>query len=415
MVSRLSRPSSLFSTALLAAAFSLPSLQFAHADAPPERASVSFKFLDYRDNRSDYVDPATAALPHGDDGVSGASGGGTGIQAYTLRGMVPFADSWSLATSVTYDSVSGASPTYHTSGLTPMTDSRTALDAQLTRYMSHGSLIIGASHSGESDYVSNSLSLQGNLSTADKNTTFTLGGSYTKDSIDMVNLTIDNSTGFEKVVPVKTGLTDSKTIYAVLGGITRVMTKHDIVQMNVGYSNGQGYYSDPYKLVDNRPRLRNNTTALFRWNHHFSQQFTDGTARLSYRYYSDTYGIRSHTFDLEYVQPLSDGDWEMTPILRYYSQNAADFYIPVVAGENFNLATHPVGTLTYYTEDPRLATFGAMTFGLKVVKRIDEDWTVDLKLEYYEQRPSWSMSSGIDANLDSYNARSIQVGVSRLL
>ena len=101
-------------------------------------------------------------------------------------------------------------------------------------------------------------------------------------------------------------------------GVTRVLTTQDIVQLNFGYSKGSGYYSDPYKLNDNRPRERNALTALARWNHHFDDNGTDGTVHLSYRYYSDTFGIRANTLDAEYVQPLycfaSAGNGEM-PLL----------------------------------------------------------------------------------------------------
>ncbi|MEI7695962.1 MAG: DUF3570 domain-containing protein, partial [Chlorobium sp.] len=270
MTSLSSRTSSLFGSTLLAAALALPSVQFAYADAPPERSLVSFKYLNYTDSRSNYIDPAAAPnTGGGDDGRSGASGGG-GIQAYTFRGVVPFAQVWSVGTSLTYDSVSGASPTYHTFGLTPMKDSRKAVDVQLTRYFSNGNIVLGTSYSGESDYVSRNLSLQGSLATADKNTTFTLGGSLTNDTIDLITLTKTvpgtNLTYplAEKVVPVRTGLTDTKNIVAGLVGVTRVLTTNDIVQLNLGYSRGNGYYSDPYKFVDNRPRERNSTTALAR-------------------------------------------------------------------------------------------------------------------------------------------------------
>ncbi len=423
MTSLSSRTSSLFGSTLLAAALALPSVQFAYADTPPERSVVSFKYLNFKDSRSNYIDPTAAPnTGGGDDGRSGASGGG-GIQAYTFRGVVPFAQVWSVGTSFTYDSVSGASPTYHTSGLTPMKDSRKAVDVQLTRYFSHANVVLGTSYSGESDYVSRNFSLQGSLETADKNTTFTVGGSLTDDTTDLINLTktvpgTNPSNPFaQKVVPVKTGFTDTKKIVAGLVGVTRVLTTSDIVQLNVGYSQGSGYYSDPYKFVDNRPRERKSTTALARWNHHFKESFTDGTARLSYRYYRDTFGIKAHTFDVEYVHPLP-GDWSVMPLIRYYSQNAADFYVPV----NLSIESTTPGVITetpqpagavYYTEDQRLAAFGALTFGVKVTKKIDEDWSADVKFEYYEQRTGWSLSSGKDSALEPYSATSIQVGVSR--
>ena len=186
------------------------------------------------------------------------------------------------------------------------------------------------------------------------------------------------------------------------------------MQLNFGYSKGSGYYSDPYKLNDNRPRDRNSFTALARWNHHFDDNGTDGTVHLTYRYYSDTFGIRAHTLDAEYVQPLYKG-WTVTPLLRLYTQNEADFYVSAAAAEwaDPTQATPKPTDAVYYSEDQRLSAFGAITGGLKVSKQINKDWLVDAKYEYYEQRANWSLSGGGDKGLTPFKARSVQVGVSR--
>jgi hypothetical protein len=411
--------SNVFSAALLTAAMSLPSLQFASAEAAPERGVVSFKYLNYQDKQNSGSSSQSGSTQSGgehheghDDHfivISGASTAGTSttsggsnqdrisINAYSVSALTPIAGVWSLGLTYTSDSVSGASPAYHTSGLTTMNDLRRAVDAQLTRYFSKGTLSAGISHSSESDYVSRSYSLQGSLSTEDKNTTFTLGGSLTDDSINPNN---------RKVVDEK------KQVNAGLAGITRILSKNDIVQLNLGYSHGNGYFTDPYKNIDNRPRDRNNTTVLTRWNHHFDN--TDGTAHFSYRYYSDTFGIRAHTLGAEYVQPLRNG-WTVTPLLRLYSQSEADFYVAVGAAEKADptIATPPPVNAVYYTEDQRMSAFGALTLGLKVSKQLNPDWLVDVKYEQYEQRSNWCINGTGDSGLADFGARSIQVGVSR--
>ena len=274
--------SKVFGAALVTAAMALPSLQFACAEAAPDQGVVSFKYLHYKDSQ----------IGDGVSVITGASSAGSssrmGVNAYSMNALVPVAGEWSIGTTYTSDSVSGASPTYHSSALTKMTDLRRAVDVQLTRYFSRGTLSIGTSYSKETDYLSRSYSVQGSLSTEDKNTTFTLGGSLNNDDINPVTLT-------------KTEY--NKKVYSGIFGITRVLSKNDIAQLNLGYSNGTGYFSDPYKLYDNRPEERKNTTVLARWNHHF--EGTDGTAKLGYRYYSDTFGIRAHTLEAEYVQPFA--------------------------------------------------------------------------------------------------------------
>ena len=397
-------PSSAFGAALVSAALLLPSMQFAYAETAPERGVVSLKYLNYQDSQSADT-PVTAGLLSKDR---------IAVNALSIMTVMPVAGEWSVGVSFMEDSVTGASPAYHSSGF-PESKSdtksgasgelRRAADLQLTRYFPQGSVTAGTSYSKESDYVSRSCSLQGSLSTEDKNTTFTLGGSFTDDSIDL---------NTPNVVLSKQQLAaEKKHVVAALAGVTRVLTKQDIVQFNLGYSNGNGYYTDPYKDPDNRPRDRNSFTALGRWNHHFDG--TDGTARLSYRFYSDTFGIRAHTLDAEYVQPLHHG-WTLTPLLRLYTQSEADFYF-TVAEEKFSGTTPPTPLPPtdgpYYTEDQRLSAFGAVTFGLKVSKQLNPDWLVDLKIEKYEQRDEWSLSGSGDPGLASFHARSIQIGVSR--
>ncbi len=373
--------------AIFAAAMALPFSSSAFAEAAPEKGIVAFKYLNYKDSQPGF------------DRMD--------INAYTVSAMAPIAGKWSISTSYTYDSVSGASPSYHSfvepdmvSGASKIRERRNAVDLNVTRYLPKGSLTAGTSYSQENDYISRGYSFQGSLATEDKNTTFTLGGSYTSDSIFP---SIDDTAFFEK------------RVVAGFFGITKVLTKRDIVQLNVGYSNGNGYFSDPYKLYDRRPEKRQSKTVMTRWNHHFDG--IDGTSHLSYRYYTDTFGIRAHTFDLEYVQPVVN-DWTIIPSVRYYSQTAADFYLPVDPAVPTGVS--PEASVRLYdpllppvTLDQRLSAFGAVTLGIKVEKRIAKDWLVDAKFESYEQRPGWSITGGGDSGLKPFRAKFIQFGISR--
>ena len=364
---------------LFAAALALPSYQPAFAEAAPEKGIVAFKYLNYEDKDTN---PAQERME---------------ISAATISVMAPIAGKWSISTTYTNDSVSGASPSHYNeykpefvSGASKIEEKRHAVDFSLTRYFQRGTITLGSSYSSENDYISRSYSAQGSLSSEDKNTTFTLGGSYTTDTI---NPSDDEHGFFEK-----------RTV-AGLVGITKVLTKVDILQLNLGYSRGRGYFNDPYKMLDARPDRRESETVMTRWNHHFDG--TDGTSRLSYRYYTDTFGVNAHTFGLEYVQPVA-GDWTITPSARFSSQTAADFYYPMPPeGEGID----PTGT--YSSLDQRLSSFGALTLGIKVEKRIAKDWLIDAKYENYEQRAAWSMTGGGDKGLSPFSATFVQFGISR--
>ena len=143
-----------------------------------------------------------------------------------------------------YDDVSGASPRYYTdvTGASRMHDDRKAGDLRLTRYFERSTLSVGASHSDEHDYVSNALSLAGTVASEDHNTTWNWGVGAAHDRINPVNDLVDNET--------------RRTTEWLLG-ITQALTPQDIVQANLTLTRGRGYFSDPYKLFDARPRQRN--------------------------------------------------------------------------------------------------------------------------------------------------------------
>ncbi len=365
--------------ALFAAALSFPSYHAALAEAAPEKGIVAFKYLNYEDKDSK---PDQERIS---------------VNAYSVMATAPIAGKWSISTTYTNDSVSGASPSGHTnyspnliSGASRITERRQAVDLGVTRYFSQGTLSLGHSYSKEHDYISRSYSGQGSLSTDDKNTTFTLGGSYTNDTIEPTGLTDI----YDKQIVFK------KRTVAALVGVSQVLTKTDIVQLNLGYSRGKGDFSDHYKDFEYRPDRRESKTVMTGWNHHF--EGTDGTGRLSYRYYTDTFGINAHTLGYDYVQPFPC-EWTVTPSVRLYSQTAADFYVPTTA----TIGAKPSSL------DQRLSAFGALTLGLKVEKRIAKEWLVDARVDTYAQRAEWSLTGGGDKGLAHFKARFVQLGLSR--
>ena len=359
---------------LLAAALTLPGLVgTAHAESAPERGTIALKYLDYLDSQP------------GIDRVR--------VKAPSLSVVAPLSSDWALSGTYIHDSISGASPSYHATSLGKLTDVRRAGSAEVTRYDNLGTLRLGVNVSSESDYLSRSVSLTGTRSTEDKNTTYTLGLGFAKDAINPNNRIVKDET---------------KRVFDALLGVTQVLSVADIVQLNLGFVQGSGYYSDPYKVFDNRPRRKNAQTVLLRWNHRFDD--ANGTLRSSWRHYRDTYGVRSHTLGFEYVQSLPWGV-TLTPQVRLYTQSAARFYVNADASSEPFPPNPPQGA-EFSSLDHRLSGFGARTLGLKVAKAIGTDWIVDLKVEHYEQRGSWRVFGSGSPGLAPFRARSIQAGVS---
>jgi hypothetical protein len=136
-------------------------------------------------------------------------------------------------------------------------------------------------------------------------------------------------------------------------GITQALSPNDIVQSNLTYYTGHGYYSDPYKPLDTRPTTRETWAWLTRYNHYFVD--ADATLKLGYRLLLDSFGSTSNMFEAAWAQALPWG-FTVTPGLRFYTQTSADFYMNPPFPRGFVEGQD-------YSADTRLASFGAITAG----------------------------------------------------
>lgn len=366
---------------LLAAALLLPGVlplaQPAHAETAPEQGVVAAKLLDYQDEQ-----PGLKR---------------THVQAPSLYLLLPIEGEWSLEASAVYDSVSGASPRYHTaiSSASKQTERRTAGDFRLTRHAARHSWFAGGALSDEHDFHSRALSGGASFSSDDNNRTVSFAAAYTQDRIGATgNPTLD----------------ERRRTLQLTAGATQNLSPRDVVQGSLTFGRGKGFYDDPYKFPDHRPDHRNQLIAAARWNHHFEDY--GASLRSGYRYYSDSFGIRAHTVDAEWVQPLGDR-FQITPGLRYYTQRAARFYFDPVydatLGEPFPPGWTP-GTIA--SADQRLAGFGAISASIKLDVKLDAAWSLDLKFERYEQRASWRLGGDGSPGLAPFSARWVQLGAS---
>lgn len=349
------------------------------AEEPPQQAEIAAKFLHYRD-RQPGLDRITVNAP-------------------SLYLMLPFAGRWSVDGSLVTDSVSGASPRYHSaiSGASRLDEERKAGDVRLTRYNERDAWSVGAAYSTEHDYRSRTVSADYRRSSEDNNRSWNVGIAYNNDWIG----SSDDRT-----------LSRSRNTVQFIAGVTQAWTAVDLVQFNLGASLGHGYYSDPYKIPDRRPDEREQYTAVLRWNHHF--QDLRATLRSSWRYYSDSFGVRANTLEAAWVQPLRAG-WTLTPTLRYTTQKAARFYYDPVYDPALGAPFPPGYSSTspqYLSGDHRLSAFGAVTAGLKVAYEFRPRWVADLSWEHYEQRAGWRLGGQGSPGLARFQADWLQVGLS---
>ncbi|MBS0321667.1 MAG: DUF3570 domain-containing protein [Proteobacteria bacterium] len=359
---------------LWAAALALPGIlpAAAVAQSVPDQGIFTLSYLDYRDWQPG-ADRMTVRSP-------------------SFYVLAPFAEKWTVQGSVVYDQMSGASPLWFNtlSGASGegVHDYRTAGDVKVTRYYDRYAIGIGGAYSHERDYISRAASLDVRWWTADRNTTLAFGFGGSADYIHPTDRNLNDG---------------NRETYDYLIGITQNLSPVDIVQSNVTYNDGRGYYSDPYKPLDTRPERRRILAWLTRYNHAFVEQ--NATLRLGYRFLNDSFGGTSNAFDIAWVQTLPQG-WTLTPSYRYYTQGAADFYMN---------PPYPSGYVRggYYSADTRLAAFGAMTFGLRADYDLTQGWSLYLSADYYRQDPSWRAFGEGSPGILTFSARWFAAGVNK--
>ena len=376
VVAATDRPSSDLdpSAALIAAALALPGVlsSSAHAQAAPDQGVVALRYYDYRDWQP---------------GASRMS-----VRSPSLYAFVPLSDAWTVEGSALHDTMSGASPLYHdtlsgASGL-GITDYRSAADVKVTRYFGRQSVAVGGAYSTERDYESRAASVEWKTWSDDRNRTSALGFGATRDRIDSVNGVAKNR---------------RRETYDFLAGMTQVLRADAVVESTLTWSEGRGYYDDPYKLLDARPARRRIVAWLTRYNQYVPAM--DATLRIAYRYLDDSFGDRSHMLEAAWVQPLTNG-LTITPSLRYLTQSAASFYRDPPFPQDF-VVGEP------FTADTRLSAYGALTTGVRIAKAIGADVTVDVAFNLYRQRSAWRAGGNGSPGVAAFSARWIEVGVEK--
>ena len=152
-------------------------------------------------------------------------------------------------------------------------------------------------------------------------------------------------------------------------------------------------------LLEQRPDVRNQWNLGGRYVQYINA--LDVALHFDYRFSADDWGIQAHTFEADWVQPMGDG-WTVTPRVRYYSQEAADFYTPwLISREAYNDNAR-VNTLGYdpkklpanFSSDQRLSGFGALSGGVTVTKRFAKGLSLETGFEYYTHQGSFKIGGG---------------------
>lgn len=227
--------------------------------------------------------------------------------------------------------------------------------------------VFGANISKEFDYQSLGISANFSWDFNNRNTTLTAGAAINADSINPVG---GVPTGLTAMSASKstTGADDSKTVTDLILGVTQVINRTTLMQLNLNIGSDSGYMTDPYKILsvlDGGGNLRGTDPYLYEkrpdsrarqalyWK--TVMGFDEDVLNLSYRYYWDDWDISSHTIEAKYRISLGAKHY-LQPEVRYYVQDKANFY-------HYNLVDGAIPT--YASADYRLADLKTTTLAFK--------------------------------------------------
>jgi hypothetical protein len=301
----------------------------------------------------------------------------------------------------TFTSPSGESTYVTDAGRTPLDtsfrDTRGAIALTLERPFGEGRrLALGANVSAEYDFQSLGVNAALAQDFNDKNTTLSLGLAFEADRIRAVGGAPQGlRPAFVPGAP-RSG-SSTRRVSDLLFGLTQVMSRQWLTQLNLGLGRGSGTHTDAYKILsvvdgasglvtgdryvsELRPDSRNRLSLYWQNKIHLQRDVVD----VAWRYYRDDWGIRSHTLDARYRVELGGGRY-LEPQLRLYRQTAADFWRPwLVEGRDWSSTTQSTN-LTSASADARLAAFSAQTLGVKFGLPLSPRSELTLRVQAYRQ------------------------------
>lgn len=260
--------------------------------------------------------------------------------------------------------------------------------------------IFGGNFSNEHDYLSTGISATFTQEINQRHTTLSLGLSLNNDTVNPeggvpVNMTIMPTFPTRKATD---GSEKQKTIKEALFGVTQIINRNTLMQLNYSRGQSDGYLTDPYKILsvlendgtgnlratnpyvyESRPDQRIYQNIYWKGVHQFSGDsiFNETVINISYRYFWDDWGIQSHTIDMRYRFDFNGGHY-LQPHLRYYQQGAADFYRQtLIDGEET--------TLAYASADYRLGEFTTQTIGMKYGYEFQNGAEINFRVELINQ------------------------------
>jgi Protein of unknown function (DUF3570) len=301
-------------------------------------------------------------------------GGGMDIKGESVLVRKKFSEQFSVEANYFVDKVSGASVDV-LSNASVIKDERKQKSISLDYIHDKTQYNLSYTNSTERDYISNTTHFSLSQDMFGDLTTVTLGFTDSRDKVGE-----NNGTAFVPKISWL-GHAESRSYEA---GLSQVITKNLIAGATLEVITDQGLLSNPYRSIRYSvdpsinplgyslgsqvyPNTRTSTAVETRAKYYLPYR---AAASVSYRYFSDTWGIRANTIELGYTQPVSN-KLIFEGRLRHYSQNHATFYsdlFPFANSQNFEARDQNLAASTNNTIDGKV-TWAFAPEGFLIFKR----------------------------------------------
>ena len=317
-----------------------------------------------------YVNAAALPEDRADIQYHYYDGGGVEVDGPTVLVRKSFAEKFSIYGKYHQDSITGASPDV-LAGASRYSEDRDEYSIGGT-YL-HDNTLMGLfyTYSDETDYEANTAGFSISHDMFGDLTTIGLGFTSSWDTIERVD-----APDFEEKL----------RRYQYRLSLSQVITKTFTANLSYEATVEDGYLNNPYRFViianvpqglgsEVYPGTRTGQATAIRATKYWNFR---GATSFGYRYFRDTWDITAHTVDFNYAQYLGSR-WLADLYLRYYTQDAADFY-----SNNFATAQN------FMARDKELSSFDSYSIGAKVSYKLFDEYsyfnngTVNLAAEYID-------------------------------
>src|SRR5258706_9435998 len=348
-------------------------------------------------------------------------GGGMDITGESVLVRKKFSEQFAVQANYFIDKVSGASVDV-LSNASVIKDERKQKSLSVDYIHDKTQYNLSFTNSTERDYVSNTTHFSLSQDMFGDLTTVTLGFTDSRDKIGE-----NNGKSYAPVI-AWLGHAQSRSYE---GGLSQVVTKNLIAGVTLEVITDQGLLSNPYRSIrylDSTVPLGYSLGTQVYPNTHTSTAVETpakyyppyrAAAAVSYRYFSDTWGLRANTIQFGFTPPVSN-KFIFEGRGRDYSQNHATFYsdlFPFANSQNFEARDQNLAASTNNTIEAKM-TWAFAPEGFLIFKRATTTFDVSrIQFKYSDFRNirAYSIANGHPAGSEppySFNAMVYQVSVS---